>query len=126
MSGKPFFNGWFLVHRDVFDDPLFPRKEAFSKREAYIWLNGMAVFEKCQVNVDGNPIWLERGQISYALRFYAECWGWSLSAVHRYIKKLVKWGRIKTQTETGQTIITICNYDELQRPSSQTETASKQ
>lgn len=44
----------------------------------------------------------------------AEAWGWDDSKVDRYLKKLRGWEMIEIDTEMGQAIITICNYDEYQ------------
>lgn len=116
MSGKPYFNGWFIVHRNIYDDPAFRSTKKASEIEAYIWLVAQAAFNSCVINVDGNPVHLKRGQLCYAQRFLAKMWGWSDSATHRFLKRMVKWKKIEMQTETGQTLITICNYEEMQRP----------
>lgn len=126
MSSKPYHNGWFIIHRDLFVDPAFKQTEVFSEIEAYIWLLSQAVFDKCVINIAGKPIQLVRGQLSYSHRFLAELWGWSDSTTYRYLKKMVVWHKIETRIETGQFIITICNYDDLQRPSTQVETGLKQ
>jgi hypothetical protein len=48
------------------------------------------------------------------LRFISSAWGWSKSRVDRFLKRLENRDMIETQTETGQLVISICNYDKYQ------------
>ncbi|MDE2233470.1 MAG: hypothetical protein KGJ90_05165 [Patescibacteria group bacterium] len=99
-------------------------KDIFTERLAWIWLIGEAAWKDCIINIGGKPIALKRGQVSYSIRFLAKKWGWSNDRVQRYIDKLLAWSMISTDTSTGQTIITICNYSKYQDNENYTSTAS--
>ncbi|MBX2989478.1 MAG: hypothetical protein KF802_16435 [Bdellovibrionaceae bacterium] len=60
---------------------------------------------------------LERGQLTHSLRFLAEKWGWEKDAVARFLRQLKTETMIETQTATGQSVITICNYNQYQKVS---------
>ncbi len=88
----------------------------YSERDAWSWMIGEAFFQDGIKNIGGHPILLKRGQFSHSIRFMALKFKWGKGKVERYIKKLLDWKMIKTDTEngTGQTIVTICNYDKYQ------------
>ncbi len=107
-------NSYYLMYRGWSDGDCFA-DEIYTEREAFHWLISNAVWqEKKEISIKGNPIILKRGQLSYAIRFMASAWGWHRSRVARYIEKLKKWQKIETNTETGQIIITLCNYNKYQ------------
>ena len=120
------YTGWFIVHRDIYNDSTFKQKEAFSEREAYIWLTANAVYKKTKVYISNKEVHLLRGQLCYAIRFLAKMWDWNVTRVHRYLKKLQQCDKILYSSETGINIITICNYEEKQSPSKDFETEMKQ
>jgi DnaA N-terminal domain len=122
----PTNRGWYAMPRGWLDDPFFG-EEPFSKRDAWYWMVGRAIFlhEGYLTYINGHQIRLNRGQFSDSIRYMAEAFGWDDSRVNRYIKNLKKIGWIETSYETGQTIITICNYDQYQSFKNQTETGSE-
>ena len=105
--------GFVLINRDIYDDLLF-NDDPFTQREAYIWLIAEAAYTNRQIRVNGRVLELKRGQLCHSTRFLADRWQWSKDRVHRYLKKLSQEGRIETAIATGQTLITLCFYDELQ------------
>lgn len=113
--------GWYAMRRGWMDHEMF-RKTEYSEREAWVWLIENAVYEERMISVLGNPTKLHRGQLSYSMRFLKKAWNWNLPKVHRYLQHLDKWNAIKTQTDTGQTVITICNYDKYQSKLSKDDT----
>ena len=86
----------------------------FSKPQAWTWLIEKAVFKDTVIEIVGNPITLKRGQLSYSLHYLEAAWGWDVNKVRRFIKKLKKWQMIDTETDRGQHVITICNYNKYQ------------
>lgn len=74
--------------------------------------------------INGFEISLERGQLSHSIRYMAQAWGWAESKVDRYLKKLQNNRMIEAQTETGQSVITICNYHHYQIGGEITETGT--
>lgn len=116
---------WYRMQRGWQSHPVF-RQEPYSERDAWIWLVDTAVFapEGKRTVINLKPIFLMRGQVCFGLRFLAEKWGWNLGRVHRYLKRLKKHDMIWTDTTTGQTVITIRNYDKYQFMPKGTETGN--
>lgn len=106
-------SGYIRLHRAIWDHPVF-RKEAFTEQQAFEWLISFAAWKPRQQRLGDHLIKLERGQVVGALRFLAENWRWSKSKVERFLERLKTEQMIETHTETGITIITVCNYDEYQ------------
>lgn len=98
----------------------------FSERDAWAWIVEEARWKDGVVNVLGKPVKLKRGQLSHSVRFMADKWKWSKTTVARYLEKLELWGMIKTDSGTGQNIITVCNYNEYQPKSEKSGTGSGQ
>jgi hypothetical protein len=97
-------------------------KEPYSKRDAWCWLIETACFRDTRANINGRVIPLRRGQLSFSVRFLALKWGWDKMKVERFLRRLKSEAMIETQTETGQNIITICNYDKYQLTPNHVET----
>jgi hypothetical protein len=98
--------GW--MKNDAFAD------EPFTEREAWIWLIENAQWKPRVVNIQGRPVKLERGQLSYSHAFMGQAWGWGRRKVQTFLGKLQKWGMVGAASGQGQTIITICKYNEYQ------------
>ena len=109
MSG-----GVYGVDRGVWDHPLFRERKAFSRREAWLWLLSEAAWKPRRVRMTGVTMTLARGQIAHSLRFMATAWGWEKTKVERFFEALKTETMIATDTATGHTITTICNYDKYQ------------
>lgn len=101
------------MHRGWQNNPVF-KKEKFTQREFWEWLVGSAAYEPMIVNIHNNPVTLQRGQLSFSIRFMAKFLGWPESSVLRFLNHLKKWDMIETESGTGQNVITICNYDKYQ------------
>lgn len=104
---------YFKMHRGWQDSDCF-NGEAYSDRDAWVWMIGEAQWRDGIVNVLGVPTALKRAQFSHSIRFMAEKFKWSKDRASRFLKKLERWGMIESETATGQTIITICNYEKYQ------------
>jgi hypothetical protein len=113
--------GVFGLDRNVLDHEIFP-DVAYSEKEAWIWLIAEAAWKKRTRRVGEYTAKLDRGQLLASVRFLAEKWKWSKSKVERFLNKLKTETMIETRTETGITIITVCNYAKYQRVSLPDET----
>ena len=101
------------ISRDFFEHKLWKEKRIFSKAEAWLFLIKEARFSDSSV-LDGNvSVDVKRGQLYNSLRFYGTAWGWSTRKVTNFLGLLSSEDMLKKETveETGQTMITICNYD---------------
>jgi hypothetical protein len=116
--------GYVKSHRKRFSHHLFAGQK-FCRGYAWDWLIAHAAWKPTRVDVRGRTVHLERGQLCYSIRYMAEAWGWDKAAVDRFITRLKTDTMIETATETGQLIITICNYCEYQGDESRTETATE-
>lgn len=108
--------GVFAVDRGIWDHPSFAR-QAFSEREAFIWLVSEASYRARKARVGSVVVELKRGQVAHSYRFMAERWGWSLGKVQRFLRRLETDTMVGTKSDTGALVITICNYDKYQRVS---------
>lgn len=115
-------SGHVCLHRDAFEHPLLKDGERF---RAWFWMVSKACWKASKFDVGGRIITLERGQFSCSVRELAEAWGWSKSAVDRFVQRLIDEEMvISTRSKTGtgsgthsgtsRSIITICNYDKYQ------------
>lgn len=113
-----------FAQRDRFKHPLF-KAEKFCRGYAWDWIVANAVWREDghPVEIKGQIVRLNRGQLSYSVRFMAEAWRWDKAAVSRFIARLKTEAMIETHTDTGQMVITVCNYDKYQSRAGLTETA---
>jgi hypothetical protein len=108
-------SGFYLMHRGWLDHPVFGGvREPYCRRAAWAWLIDHAVYEEVKVGVASKVVTLQRGQLSYSLRYLANAWGWDDPKVRRFLTRLVGEMMIDTATDAGQTIITIKNYEQYQ------------
>lgn len=111
-------SGFYLMHRGWQDHSIF-RNEAFSRRDAFVWMIEEAAFQDGEVWIGGTMLRLKRGQFSHSLRFMAKAWKWDEAKVRRFLKSTQEAKIIDASTDAGQTVITICNYDKYQTVSPQ-------
>lgn len=125
--------GLVAVDRGIFDHGIFA-DEAFTEREAWLWLIAEAAWAPRRIRVGTVMVGLARGQLTHSVRFMAEKWKWSKSRVSRFLSMLEGEKMIRSKNGTddgigggtedgtargtvvpyGQNIITICNYDKFQ------------
>src|SRR3546814_9730526 len=96
MGGYVAMSREWLEH-DIFDG------DVFSRRDAWAWLIASAAWRQTKARIKGHSVDLERGELSYSVRFMAEKWGWSKSAVDRFLKLLTREGMISMRSKTGTT-----------------------
>lgn len=115
-------SGFYVMKRGWRDHPVF--KGEFSRGDAWGWLIENACWRETMVKVGGQYVELQRGELSFSVRFMAEKWDWSKSRVDRFLNELNALGMIETRSKIGtvcdkksghgQTVITICNYAKYQ------------
>lgn len=106
--------GWIALHRTICDNDLW-FLEPFTKAQAWIDLILNANHSDSTINIRGNMINIERGQIGWSEITMAERWKWSRNKVRRYLKWLETKQQIKQQKLYKLTsITTIINYDRYQ------------
>ncbi|CAO3358635.1 hypothetical protein [Azospirillum palustre] len=114
-------SGFYLMHRGWRSNPVF-KDEPCSEREAWLWLIEEAAYQQRRKRVGSTIVTVERGQIATSTRFIAEAWGWTHSKARRFLERLENEAMIGTATDTGVTVITLCNYERFQSPDQATDT----
>ena len=107
-------SGYVAISRDLWRDPDFDDGQPFTKREAWIWMIAEAEWRPRKVRRGDSVIDLGRGQFAHSLRFVAEAWGWHRNKVGRFYQMLENRDIIRTDTGTGVTLVTLCQYDSFQ------------
>ncbi len=120
-------SGYVKAYRKRFKNPMF-EGEKWCRGYCFDWLVSEASYKPRPYEVGGKYITLDRGQLCVSVRYLAEKWNWSKSAVDRFLTRL-KTGTgngpmIETASGTGQLIITICNYEKYQADDGEAGTVS--
>lgn len=105
-------SGFIALHREALDHHLFRHDPA--RLGAWFWLVAKACWKPTKFDVSGKTITLERGQICASRNQLAKEWGWSPSAVERFLTRLRTEQMIGQEAGQGRSIITICNYAKYQ------------
>jgi hypothetical protein len=106
-------SGFYKMHRGWQDNPVFAREE-FSRRDAWVWLIENAAFKDTSVGIGPKRVDVRRGQLCHSLRFMAKAWGWDDPKVRRFLSRLSSERMTECVVVAGQTLVTICNYDDYQ------------
>ena len=114
-------SGTVMISRDLFDHCAF-RDAPFSEREAWLWIIMEAAWKPRQRRIGHIVISIDRGQLAVSVRFMADAWGWTAAKVQRYVERLKKLEMISAETDTGLTVITVCNYDKFQTKAKASDT----
>ena len=122
---------FYLMHRGWFDNEVFgnPEREPLCKRAAWVWMIDHAEYAAKQVRIGRTLVTLRRGQLAYSLRFLGKAWGWHYLRVRRFLADLAARNMIETACETaretGQSVLTICNYERYQAPTHEARNSSR-
>ena len=117
--------GWVRLHRQIEDND-FWFLESFTKAQAWIDLFLNANHKKGIIQIRGNVIEIERGQIGWSELTMVKRWSWSKNKVRRFLKLLETEQQIKQQKTFITTIITILNYDKYQTDDTADDKAERQ
>lgn len=116
------------ISRRLFEHPFWCEERVFSRFEAWLDIVQSARFEDTKQLIGNRFIEVKRGQMLVSLRFLSGRWQWSTKKVNSFLDLLIQDKMIikETPKETGQTVITICNYDKYNFISQELETEKKQ
>ncbi|WP_441258967.1 hypothetical protein AB7008_15070 [Bradyrhizobium sp. 521_C7_N1_3] len=124
--------GYLLIARGLLKHPRFKPQGPLTQFEAWYWLIESAAYAPHDVTITSGrnrlTVCLEPGQLTHSIRYLAKAWQWSDKRVQRFLSALQLDQSVTTQTTTGQTVITLCNWAKYQRPdfeaTTQTATAT--
>lgn len=116
------------ISRRLFEHPFWCEERTYSRFEAWFDMLQSARFEDTKQLIGSRLIEVKRGQLPISLRFLASRWGWSTKKVNSFLDCLIFDKMIikETPKETGQTILTICNYDKYNGDSENRKQEKKQ
>lgn len=107
--------GYYLMHRGWMENPaLGGRREPFCRRAAWAWMIEEAKWRDEPENVAGKTVVIKRGQFCHSVRFMADAWGWDEKKVRRFLSRLQDDAMIACGTVRGQSIVTLCKYEDYQ------------
>lgn len=120
--------GYIPISRKLFEHPFWCELRVYSRFEAWFDLLQSARFEDTKQLISGRLVKVKRGQVPISLRFLANRWGWSPKKVNTFLELLILDKMITKETgkETGQTVVTICNYDRYNSNSDKRKQGRKQ
>ena len=119
-------HGLIAIERSIFEHPLFLGRE--DRLVAWQWLIAEAAWKPEIRRGSFGFVQVQRGQLAASVRSLAKDWRWSKSKADRFLRCLVRHGMIcigkpGTPDTPGTalihevSIITICNYEKFQNPS---------
>lgn len=106
--------GFVKLHRRLSDNPLWTL-EPFTKGQAWVDLVMIANHTAGEINVRGNVLTINRGEVGWSELGLSKRWQWSRSKVRAFIKYLEKRQQIRQQKNAISSIISITNYEEYQQ-----------
>ncbi len=112
-------NGWIKLHRKIQDNPIWDRPEQL---KAWLDLLLMATHKERTKFIKGEEVILQQGEIDASFRYLSKRWNWSIGKVQRFINLLKKCSMIEVKTDTGQNVVSICNYTTYQIEENQNDT----
>ena len=105
--------GYIKLWRSSVDNPLY-FLEPFTKWQAWCDLLILANHKPNTINVRGNMVFVDRGQVAAGEVFLAERWGWSRNKIRRFFVTLEKTGNLKQQKSHILSIYSIENWEKYQ------------
>ena len=112
-------NGWIKLHRKIQDNPIWDKPEQL---KAWLDLLLMATHKERTKFIKGEEVILEQGEVDASFRYLSKRWNWSIGKVQRFINLLKKCSMIEVKTDTGQNVVSICNYGTYQIEENQNDT----
>lgn len=106
-------SGSVIISRSIFDHEFFA-EEPMTEREAWMWMIMDAAWKPHRKRAGDFVVDLGRGQLAASVRFMAGVWKWTPARVQRFIKRLQALDMISLKTDTGVSVITVCNYNKYQ------------
>ena len=107
-------NGWISVHRKILCNPVLNRSRKFSNFEAFVVLLLKANHKPNKVRVGNSMIEVDSGELITSQKKLCTEFRWSSSKLRAFLKLLESEQMIKVKTNKVCTMLSICNYKELQ------------
>jgi len=112
----------FAVSRQIFNHPIVGAgnggKERWSVMEAWMWLVSEASYKPHEIQVCGDLVMLQRGQLVTTRANLAARWKWTEKEVRGFLDKICRFNMATRETGHGKghppTMLTLCNYDVYQ------------
>ena len=117
--------GYIKLHRKFFENTLWKEPREYSKAEAWLDLIQSARFESSQVILNGRVIEVQMSEVAASRRYLEKRWGWGSTKVNNFLDYLKKNQMITTKQTSGQTIITLCNYERYNGKQTREQTTDK-
>ena len=115
--------GWIKIHRKLQDNPLWS-DEPFSRGQAWVDLLLVVNHKDGFIRINGERIEIKRGQTGRSILTLSKRWKWSRGKATRFLKELQLDGQIILKTNTKNSMITICKYEEYQGRDTTNDTPS--
>lgn len=111
-------SGFVVIQRELFDfrgtGELHPAFKDFHEVAIFTHWITLAAWRDHEVRFQNKRRELKRGELFITLRSYAAKAGVSVTSLRRFIKRLTDEHMIETVSDTGATLIRICNYSKYQ------------
>ena len=106
-------NNYIPINRKIFEHQFWCEDRVYSRFEAWLDILQSTRFEDTEFLVGNRLIAVKRGQLPVSLRYLSERWKWSTKKVNNFLNLLIlaQMATKETLKETGQTLLTVCNYD---------------
>ena len=106
--------GNIVLNREVLKHPIVSPEYNPLWFSAWVWMLLQARWKSKEILVGDKLIKVGRGQLLTSYRFMSKGTGLSVQQIRTFLSTLKKHQIINTTTNTGQTLITICNYNKYQ------------
>lgn len=113
--------GWICLHRKIMCNKVVGARKPYSRLEAWIDLIAEAAYEDHRMFLQGRVVEIRRGEVPNSERTMAEKWGWTKSAVHRFILCLKTESMADQRTDHGIQLLVITKYEEYQNATDENE-----
>jgi hypothetical protein len=101
-----------MIDRSILDHHIVGKSN--DRIAMWLWMLSAAAWKERRIHPMGKEITLERGQFFASIRTISEQNRVSKGVVERFIRDLKNGTMIETVSETGGSVVTICNYEEYQ------------
>ena len=109
--------GWVRLHRQLAEHPIWTQ-ERFTRGQAWVDLIMLASYQEHIVIHGNRPLTVQRGQVLTSQVKLAARWKWNRKTVAGFMISLRKAKMVdivtSKETDTGYTLITLCNYGRFQ------------
>lgn len=123
MASQPDVDGGFvLLYRRLLDHTAFRNQ---GEAMAFAWLVMRAAWKPVTVRYKDRQVRLKRGQLAMSVRDMAVHLDRPKGWVERFLQRITRDYMVRTDTETGVNVITICNYSNYQPSQDSAGTGSK-